>query len=325
MMVPEFWAEGRARHRTSERQVTVKRFGWSDASQDEAQAMAEERANEALQRILAGEPLPKNEPKMPYNGADGVPIREEILARHGDTIITRNSYGARCLNTPDVLFVDVDLATGMSIRYHLFSWSLMILLGIAFGWFHGSITRGLQAFGIAWIARALLGEPMAKLHARLTGSPRARIMRRIAAFSDGHPDWHLHIYETPAGYRILALHDVFDPTDDRVADCFKALGADPTYARMCRNQRCFRARVSPKPWRVGFARHLRPRPGVWPIDPARIPDREEWVAEYERRSVGHAACRFISRVGSERCHPAAEAVRTLHDDLSGANSGLPIA
>jgi hypothetical protein len=40
---------------------------------------------------------------MPYNGAAGVPIREEIVGRHGETVITRNSYGARCLNMPNVL------------------------------------------------------------------------------------------------------------------------------------------------------------------------------------------------------------------------------
>ena len=78
----------------------VRRFGWSDNSQDAAQVNADERAQEALQRLLSGEKLPRREPKVPYNGGEGVPIREEIVSRHGETIITRNSYEARCLNTP---------------------------------------------------------------------------------------------------------------------------------------------------------------------------------------------------------------------------------
>ena len=41
MIVPKFWAEGRIRERVQGRQVTVRRFGWSDASQADAQAMAE--------------------------------------------------------------------------------------------------------------------------------------------------------------------------------------------------------------------------------------------------------------------------------------------
>ena len=115
MLVPEFWAEGRA-HKPREgrngRQVTVRRWGWSDDSQEAAQQHADQRAQDALGRVLAGDGrVKRREPKVPYNGAEGVPIREEIVARHGDTIITRNSYGALCLNTPNVLFADVDFLT----------------------------------------------------------------------------------------------------------------------------------------------------------------------------------------------------------------------
>src|SRR5262245_4963295 len=109
MIVPTFWAEGRIQHRHAGRQVTVRRFGWSDESQAEAQANADSRAREALDRILTGEKLPRREPKVAYNGAQGVPIREEIVARHREIVLTRNSYGALCLNTPNVLFADVDL------------------------------------------------------------------------------------------------------------------------------------------------------------------------------------------------------------------------
>src|SRR5688500_8191871 len=102
MIVPQYWAEGRVQHRAKGRQVTMRRFGWADTSQADAQAHADTRAQEALDRFLSGESLERREPKIPYNGADGVPIREEIVSRHGEAIITRNSYGARCLNTPNV-------------------------------------------------------------------------------------------------------------------------------------------------------------------------------------------------------------------------------
>ena len=108
MLVPKFWAEARVQHRAGRKQVTVRRYGWSDASQQEAQANADARAKEALARILAGEKLHRRDHKIPYNGAEGLPIREEILSTHGDAVITRNSYGAHCLNTPSVLFADID-------------------------------------------------------------------------------------------------------------------------------------------------------------------------------------------------------------------------
>src|ERR1051325_3351768 len=108
MLIPKFWAEGRVQGRTPEQQVTVRRFGWSDESQANAQAMADARAHEALARLLRGEKLPRRELKRAYNGSEGGPIREEIGAGYADTRLTRNSYGAVCLNTPNVLFADID-------------------------------------------------------------------------------------------------------------------------------------------------------------------------------------------------------------------------
>ncbi len=109
MIVPAYWAEARLQARFRGRPVVVRRFGWSDEGPAEAQGHADRRANEALNAILAGQVLPRREVRSNY-GVEGVPIREQIVLRDGDVIITRNSYGALCLNSPDVLFADIDHA-----------------------------------------------------------------------------------------------------------------------------------------------------------------------------------------------------------------------
>jgi hypothetical protein len=114
MIVPTYWSEARKQHRQNGKQVTIRRFGWSDISESEAAAMAESRASEALARRLKGQRLPQRDQKVAYGGASGIPIREEILGRQNDVVITRNGYGARCLNTPDVLFADVDFQSAAS-------------------------------------------------------------------------------------------------------------------------------------------------------------------------------------------------------------------
>jgi hypothetical protein len=113
MIVPSFWAEARRQTRRGKRQITVRRWGWSDTSEADAQAMADARADEALALAQTDNTVERRERKVAYNGAQGVPIREEVLERLGDTVITRNAYGARCLNTPDVLFADVDFDTAL--------------------------------------------------------------------------------------------------------------------------------------------------------------------------------------------------------------------
>jgi hypothetical protein len=61
MIVPQYWAEARQQHRAAGKQITVRRFGWSDASQGEAQAHAEQRAGEALSQVLAGAKLARRD------------------------------------------------------------------------------------------------------------------------------------------------------------------------------------------------------------------------------------------------------------------------
>lgn len=325
MIVPTFWAEGRAQHKEPGRQVTVRRFGWSDTSEEDAQAMADARTQEALQLILAGDRLERREPKVPYNGADGIPIREEIISRHDDTVITRNLYGALCLNTPNVLFVDVDHREGP--RFYFGFYSSLITLAAAAS--HGVHQRSIVAFFLCFICLGLvisvILSVMNTLHRRRGEKPLDQALQRVESFSKAHPGWHLRVYETPAGLRVLAMHDLFDPSSPEVAECFQQLNADPIYVRMCLNQRCFRARVSPKPWRIGISQHIKPRPGYWPVKPQHLPLRQQWVAIYEDKAKTHASCQFLRTYGSTQVHPAAEAVRHLHDELSRAHAGLPLA
>ena len=87
-------------------------------------------------------------------------------------------------------------------------------------------------------------------------------------------------------------------------------------------QKSFRARLTPKPWRVGVENP----PARFPYEGA-AEEREmkEWVARYGHASAGRAACRFLEEVGSGSEHPDVAPLRALHDELTRAESGLPLA
>lgn len=319
MLVPEFWAEARKQHRDGKKQLTVRRFGWSNDSQDEAQNMAELRAAEALNRLLAGEKIERREPKIAYNGADGLPIREEVLSRHEEEVVTRNGYGAHCLNTPRALFADIDFDTPGHAREVLLVLALLtaanVLIGLALQRWDAVLVLALLSL--------LLAFPLANLLRRLLiawrGGPDRLARRRILGFLARHPDWNLRLYTTPNGLRLLATHRPFIADDPAVGQFFAAVGTDPVYVRMCQNQRCFRARLTAKPWRIGMSAHLRPRPGVWPVDPARLPLRQQWVAQYEQKAAAYAACRFVESLGCGKVHRDLRPVIELHDRESRAN------
>lgn len=328
MIVPRYWAEARIRHREAGKQITARRFGWSDVSQADAQTIADIRAEDALGKLLSGEKLPRFEPKIPYNGADGVPIREEILDQRGDTIVTRNSYGAHCLNTPNVFFADVDFDQISVPRFiHYLCW-ISFALGVLIAWRGcGALISGLViALGIfgGSIAKSI-AQRRQKKHLKDGGAAEQVGIERIRAFVAKHPTWNVHVYRTPAGLRVLATHQIFSPEDPMVAKCFSALATDPIYRQMCIKQKCFRARVTPKPWRMGMADHIRPRPGTWPVKPEHLPQRSAWISRYEEAAKQFSACRFIESIGSGVVCSEVEPVLQWHDELSRSHAGLPIA
>ncbi len=201
-----------------------------------------------------------------------------------------------------------------------------MLAGIGVGAWQRSVVIGAAiAIGLPWLwsginkavnrVRRPQGEKIAKQQS----------LDAIRSFSAAHPEWHLRVYETPAGYRLLAMHDVFDPTGEAAREALAALNSDRRFAALCALQHCFRARVSPKYWRTGY----RPKESLpkskWPFPPEHVPPRQRWIAGYEAKARGYASCRFIERLGSASTHPEAEAVRALHDQLCQAESGLPLA
>lgn len=326
MIVPQYWAQARKQHRERGRQITVRRFGWSDESEAHAQAMAEERAAEALRRVVAGERLPRNEPKVPYNGAHGVPIREQIVERHGDVVITRNAYGARCLNTPDVLFADIDLIGKAPFRLRATLSVVLAAVAWIVAWWTGSILSGALGTIVALLVGSFAGTMWQRARTSKAGGEASVARARVERFAAEHPEWGIRLYRTPNGWRTLVTHRLFAPGEPEVTGFFNAIGADPLYVRMCRNQQCFRARLSAKPWRIGIGTHLKPRPGVWPVRSEALGRRNAWIEHYEREASRYAACTFVASLGNQNVDAKAQMVSALHDESCRATTaGLPLA
>lgn len=325
MIIPRFWAESHVQSRTGKMPMTIRRFGWSDVSQLEAQQHADRRAAEALAAAAANSSIHRREPKRPYNGADGVPIREEIVQQRGSSIVTRNSYGALCLNTPDVLFADIDLEIQPPVVVST-SISIAAAIGALFslwGHAHWAIVI-LAAFGIFLLSLALV-EFIYRKFVDFGGGIERWALRRVHKFLNDNRDWKIRVYRTPAGLRLLVVHRRFSPHEPIVSEFFKAVAADPMYVRMCLKQNCFRARVSPKPWRIGMQDRIKPYGRVWPFTEEESQSRDKWVAAYERVAQRFAACQFVESLGTGHSDAAARSVQEYHDQLCQANISLPLA
>lgn len=326
MQIPQYWAQGRSQRRVGGRQVTTRRWGWSDLSQDAAQAHGDARAAEALERIWQGSKEARREAKRAYNGADGVPIREEVLQRVDDrTVVTRNAYGAHCLNSAELFMADLDFAApGLKPRSLLWMLGLALLLGLPFG-LKGQVGLAMLVALLAALTLPLAMRGLQRLRTALAGGTLQQTLRRVQAFAATRPDWRLRCYQTPAGLRVLAVHRAMDPTSAESRDALNALGSDPIYNRMCERQACFRARLTGKPWRMGIDAHIRPRRAVWPLDASRLALRQAWVERYDVQASRHAACRFLFEIGDAPVDPRLAAPLALHDQACRALGELPLA
>ena len=87
---------------------------------------------------------------------------------------------------------------------------------------------------------------------------------------------------------------------------------DPLYTTLCNKQGCFRARLTPKPYRMKMS----PYKVNFPRDPKEGVDTEfqRWLAEYERESRNFSVCKFIAQIGTSQ--DMSEVVR-LHDQITG--------
>jgi hypothetical protein len=147
-------------------------------------------------------------------------------------------------------------------------------------------------------------------------------LQRVSAWAGQHRDVGLRVYRTNAGLRCLITNQVFDPSQAQSLDILRALGSDPLYVRLCQAQGCFRARLTPKPWRA----NLRTPPNRYPWDDQAAEARfREWQQRYEQNIRPYAVCKLVQQLGPAETHPDVAPVVALHDEVTRAADQRPLA
>ncbi len=258
---------------------------WSSQSVAEAQALAKQAAQQLAERFQAGNYPPRSGSYYPNR-----PLREKVLQEIRDeaggiaAVVTRNSYGCLVLNTARVMFVDIDLPAPKPTGFF----------------------------------ERLFGKPDPKP----SGNPQDEAITRIENWTHKHSDWGWRLYRTRAGLRLLATQGLVAADADDTHNVFEALGADPLYQKLCVTQKCFRARLTPKPWRCGI--HSKPERWPWPDAKAEKQFRS-WEAQYQAHSLNWATCEALRQIGNHTVHPEVQLILKLHDDTTRAVSKLQLA
>jgi hypothetical protein len=283
MRIPKYWAQGKQIITgPNNRKFDVVNWQSSDVSVDDARQKAVARAGEVAQKILRGEPLDR------YGYSDR-PMREEIKEaiqnpfRSEVAVVTRNAYGALVLNAGNAMFIDIDIP-GMDKPRKV-------------GLFGGGKESSIP-------------------------DPYLPSIRNVEEWAGRHPEYGIRIYATFAGLRCLILNTVFEPKSEQADGILRDLQSDPLYIRLCKAQECFRARLTPKPWRSGM-RQPRYR---YPWENPRVEaEYRQWEKQYDAATSKYSTCRLVKQLGARDVHPDIEPILSYHDRLTRVESNLPLA
>lgn len=211
------------------------------------------------------------------------PLREAILQSLPGAVISRNAYGAEVLNTENIVFVDVDLPEPKSKP----------------GFF-----------------ASLFGSTQS------ASTPDQEHLELLREWQRAHRSYTFRVYRTCGGFRYLLINKLELPSDDRLADLFLRTKADPKYVTLCKSQQSFRARLTPKPWRISIE-----IPSVqFPYaDTVQESAMQEWLRRYESSLQPVATCRYIETVGDDRPLAEVEPIIAIHDSRTRADSSLSLA
>lgn len=117
------------------------------------------------------------------------------------------------------------------------------------------------------------------------------------------------LYRTAAGFRVVLAGQGIELNSPRTEALFRRLHADARYAELCRRQQCWRARLTPKPHRIGCK-----APVPQADSESAAAELAAWVPGYEQQSEPYAVCRLVCCMGTALHHPVLE----LHDEMTGA-------
>ena len=122
------------------------------------------------------------------------------------------------------------------------------------------------------------------------------------------------IYETHSGFRVIITGIQMAPKERAVTRLFEAMNSDPLYAMMCRRQDCYRARLTPKPYRI----QQKPIRLLVPYGEETRSTLGAWVQAYNERSRGFNVCRLVEVIGRDTVDDviAYHDKRTLGDERS---------
>lgn len=125
------------------------------------------------------------------------------------------------------------------------------------------------------------------------------------------------LYKTCAGFRIIITGKNILPKDKLADHISHSLNVDPLYWHLCKKQNCYRARLTPKPYRIKY----KPIKIKLPDSLERKEEINSWETGYLKTSQNYSVCKYIKTIGTNNITNLV----SLHDEYTRATSDRNLA
>jgi len=302
MKIYDHWAKADGRARTPDGSIwSLVKWGGSDVSVDDAKAEAEKNLSNLQDRVT------RDDLRNVFYYVSAAPVLEPVIERFGDhnapyAAITRNRYGALVLNAANVFFADVDLDIGFTVpqetEYNSGHPEKAGFFQRLFGGKHKSDDSDTDR-------QNLLDQ-----YEKKKAVEQKKALGVFAEFHAQFPSLSFRVYETAAGYRVMVTSQTVDVLSEDSEKYLSALASDKLYRQLCKQQQCYRARLSPKPWRL---------PGI--ISTVFYPDGQHelsskltgWLKQYDEASKAFSVCKLAESYGDGTIADEVANVLEIHD------------
>lgn len=124
------------------------------------------------------------------------------------------------------------------------------------------------------------------------------------------------IYETTKGVRVIGKKYI-ETSSKKYTSLMNNLYVDWIYIQMSKKQNCYRARITPKPYRM----RMRTIKIKSPLD-CETNEYIDWSEEYEKKSQGYTVVRLLKSIGQDFSN---DHVIKIHDEISNAHKNNTLA
>lgn len=290
MNVFKYWVKKSVLIEINGKKINKNFFEGSNVSKIEAENNLNNKLNQLIEdfkkSILK---KPRERDKIKIAEYQNVNIVEDLILEliENKAYVTRNYYGAEVINVENIMFLDIDFSSSiLSYKSPYEKISLLEKIKFALGIDKKRIQEKKDK-------NNEIKKELEKINLEFNlkkNRANINIFYHLKYILKNYKDLLFIIYKTSAGLRLVEVTKKWDAKDKNTIELMNQFGCDKSYVALCMKQNCFRARITPKPYRLNIEKLNI----IYPYEENEKEKINNWLYQYVKLSENKSIINYIT-------------------------------